>query len=267
MGCPPGTYLAGYDNFGLPNQSPICNPVAASAVPTAAEQAGFTYAQSVSGVLEQEPPLSVLETLPGCVIGNAPGQCPMHPDGSCTDIYGNPGGSCALIRECDPCDGLQHVEYKLPSGNVPNANTWSAQADGTFVWLGPNGTPAPPPQGAAPPHLDKGVFTSQFNPTTQAAINAAATKAGLQYDPSAGWVPIAGSAPNETQPGIAGFTAPSSVGSSGNTQGSTAVKNAAVGTAGAPGTSGVKTAVVAPPKNNFLILALVAGAILLLSRS
>src|SRR5574340_109484 len=112
------------------------------------------------------------QNIAGPGIGPAPGQCPMAPDGTCTDIYGNPGQSCLLIRECDPYTGAQHVEYDTPAGPVPNANIWSVDSKGNVVYLDAKGNQITPPSYAAPPYLDKGVFTSQFNPTVQAKLGA-----------------------------------------------------------------------------------------------
>jgi hypothetical protein len=267
MACGAGTYQTGYDAAG----NPICAPLSGTGTYDPAVQAAQLAAFNTPGYanpLGEELPLSIVETLPGCNIGpGGPGlnQCPMAADGTCTDQYGNPGQSCALIRECDPCTGFQHVQYLTPGGVAPNPNSWYQKADGTWVWLNASGQPGPAPQGASPPFLDKGQFTSNVNPNTTASIAKAANAAGLQYDPSAGWVPIAGSAPTETSPTIPAFTRPAAAAP--NSQGSTATKNAASGSPGAPGTSGVVKPVVAPPKHNFLMLAIVAGAILLLSRS
>lgn len=83
------------------------------------------------------------------LVAGAPVGCPLLSDGTC----GDPESSydCSLVRECDQVTGTRHFEYTLPSGPVPNANIWSLAADGTYVWLGPNGTPATPPAGMPPP--------------------------------------------------------------------------------------------------------------------
>jgi len=206
-------------------------------------------------------------------IGPAPGQCPMGPDGTCTDVYGNPGQSCLLIRECDPYTGAQHVQYLLPGGSVPNANIFEVQPDGSVLYKDAKGVTTNPPNYAAPPYLDKGVFVSQFNPTVQAKL-ASVNTVGMQYDPSAGWVPAANQAPVETSPSGTAFqnksTTPvvatkNQTSTPTNTNPST-TKYAATGQPGAPGTSGVKAPVVKPANNHAMILIVAAVAIIFLSR-
>ena len=207
-------------------------------------------------------------------IGPAKGQCPMAPDGTCTDVYGNPGQSCLLIRECDSYTGGQHVQYLLPGGSVPNANIFEVQPDGSLLYKDAQGNTTNPPNYAAPPYLDKGVFTSQFNPTQQAKLAGVQT-VGMQYDPSAGWVPAANQAPVETSPSVTAFqnnsTTPvvssknqNSVPT--NTNPST-TKYAASGQPGAPGTSGTVKPVTVKPNNHAMVLVAVAIAIIFLSRS
>lgn len=252
---------------------PTCYDVTGSPVPCPVGGAAPQPGGSFTGQLGQTA---------GCNIGTAPGQCPMANDGTCTDIYGNPGQSCVLIRECDACTGANHVEYNLPSGPVPNANIFSVDGQGNLVYLNANGVPVPPPQGAAPPYLDQGVFTSQFNPTQQTKLTSLGIIGGMEYNPSSGWVPAAGSAPVETQPqGPPAFVAgggsgvppvanttkqPSVTTDHSPTQGGTATK-VVTQAAGAPGTSGVKTPVTTAPKNNALLLIAAALAIIFLSRS
>ena len=204
-------------------------------------------------------------------IGSAPGQCPMLPDGSCS--YGGGSVSCQEFRECDPYTAENHVEYTLPGGAAVNANVWSVDSSGNLVWLGANGQPQTPPSYASPPYLDKGVFTSQYNPTTQAKLSSAGV-VGADYNPSSGWTPSAGLAPVETSPSGTAFqnsqpTAKSSAQQKTtptNTNPST-TKYAAYGAAGAPGTSGVKTPSTSKPLDHTMLLIVVAIAIILLSRA
>lgn len=100
---------------------------------------------------------------PSFVAGAPPG-CPLLSDGTCA-VGGDPTAStsCVLIRECDPLDKAVHWEYALPSGNVPNVNIWSIQADGTYVWLGSTGQPATPPPGELPPNANQSVPTAAQN--------------------------------------------------------------------------------------------------------
>lgn len=208
-------------------------------------------------------------SIQGPGIGSAPGQCPMQPDGGC--LYNGEPVSCVLIRECDPYTGAQHVQYALPGGVTPNANIATVNPDGSVTMTDAKGNPTNNP-GYAPPYLDKGVFTSQFNPTQQAKLSSI-TNIGMQYDPSAGWVLPANSAPVETSPSNTAFQNnkqnvtntknQSSVPT--NTNPSTA-KYAATGPAGAPGTSGVKTPTTTKPNNHAMLLVVAAVAIIILSR-
>jgi hypothetical protein len=216
---------------------------------------------------------SLTQQVQGPGIGPAAGQCPMAPDGTCTDVYGNPGQSCLLIRECDPYTGAQHVQYQLPGGSVPNANIFQVQPDGSLAYLNAMGIKTNPPNYATPPYLDQGVFTSQFNPTVQAKLSAVST-VGMQYDPSAGWVPAANQAPVETSPSVAAFQTKATVpvaASSNQTSTPTntnpsVAKYAVTGVAGAPGTSGTKSPAVTQPKSHLWLLLAAGIAIILLSR-
>lgn len=217
------------------------------------------------------------QNIQGPGIGAAPGQCPMAPDGTCTDSYGNPGQSCLLIRECDPYDGAQHVQYQTPGGTAPNALIATVNPDGSVTMTDAKGNPTNNP-GYAPPYLDHGVFTSQFNPTQQAKLSSI-PNVGMQYDPSAGWVPVANSAPVETSPSVTAFQSPTSKPASpgvSNTPNQNSVptntnpstnKYAAVGQPGAPGTSGVKTPVTTKANNHGWLLLAAGLAIILLSRA
>lgn len=205
-------------------------------------------------------------------IGPARGQCPMAPDGTCTDAYGNPGQSCLLIRECDPYTGAQHVQYQLPEGTPPNANIATVNPDGSVTMTDAKGNPTANP-GYAPPYLDHGVFTSQFNPNQQSKLNSVGA-IGMQYDPSAGWVPVANSAPVETSPSVTAFVNNGKNVASTKNQNSlptntnpSTAKYAATGAAGAPGTSGVKSPATASPIHHGWLLLAAGLAIILLSRS
>lgn len=212
------------------------------------------------------------QAVQGPGIGPGAGMCPMQPDGSC--VLGGQPVSCVLIRECDAYDGANHVEYNTPGGAAPNANIWTVDGSGNLVYLDAKGNPTTPPQYAAPPYLDKGVFTSQFNPDVQAKLSAVGVVAGMEYNPSSGWTPAANTAPVETGPSIPAFTNTNNKVASTTNQASTptegkpagTAKAAAVGQPGAPGTSGTKVPITTKPKSNALILVAAAAAIILLSR-
>lgn len=210
-------------------------------------------------------------------IGTAPGQCPMLPDGNCVDLFSNASGEtgCGNYRECDTYTGHQHLTTVTPAGNTVNGaaavvNSW-AVVNGQMVWLDATGNPGTPPNGASPPVLDNGVFTSNINPNTSAALANLGTVGGMKYNPASGWVPVAGVAPTQTSPTIPAFQSPAGIGpvsnpsSAGNTQNSTATKSAAALPSGNPGTSGVKPAVVRPPADYTGIIIFAAAAFLLLA--
>lgn len=140
-------------------------------------------------------------------IGMEPGQCPCL-DNTCTWCQLPTGRtSCNQIRECDPYTGAVHYQYSAGSVTYPNANIWTISPDsGKAVWLGPTGTPATPPSYATPA---SNILTAPINPSTgQAQVTPTiAPSPGLQYSPSAGWIPLA-SAPPETHPGAPGNPPP-----------------------------------------------------------
>jgi len=50
--------------------------------------------------------------------------------------------TCGLIRECYPD---RFYEYFIPGRPHTNVNIWNYMSDGTWMWIGPNPVPGPPP--------------------------------------------------------------------------------------------------------------------------
>lgn len=85
------------------------------------------------------------------------------------------GSSPMGVRELDAWTGAVHYQFALPSGIPANPNIWTLTPSG-WVWVGPAGSPAPPPWWAPP--VPQGVTMSSSFQASQTSATTSQTQSG-----------------------------------------------------------------------------------------